>query len=443
MGKFLYNIFITLYPFAAGLLSLFNDKARKWVHGRRDIFETINNKLHNDVSEKIWIHCASLGEFEQGRPVMEALKKNYPQKKIVLTFFSPSGYEVQKNYSGADFIFYLPVDSRSNANKFYDLLQPKLIVFVKYEFWYYYLSEAKKRNIPLLLVSGTFRSSQPFFKWYGSFYRKMLHCFSHLFVQNEWNGQLLHSIGIQNISVAGDTRFDRVLTVERDFEPVKGIENFTEDKMVIVAGSTWTEDDEELDHYANTHPEIKFIIAPHDISEERLVECEKLYRYSIRYSQYVNCPEADIRYQVSDISIEQTSSLKPQVSNLKPYTPNTLIIDNIGMLKRLYAYATVCYIGGGFGGDGVHNVLEAAVYNKPVLFGTEYGKYIEAVELVEEGGAFSVKDALELEEKINELLNDKVKYKIASVSAGSYVSSKAGATKQIMQYIQEKRLLTI
>lgn len=416
MQKLLYFIFIQLYLLSVNILSLFNNKARLWLQGRRNIFSEIEKKLATDNSEKIWMHCASLGEFEQGRPLIEAIRKNYPNKKILLTFFSSSGYEVQKNYAGADYIFYLPMDSYFNAKRFCSLVNPKLVVFVKYEFWYYYLNEARSRNIPLLLVSGAFRSNQPFFKWYGGFHRKMLQCFTHLFVQNEWGEQLLHSIKIKNVSVCGDTRFDRVLAIAENFEPIQAIENFVTDKTVVVAGSTWSEDDEMLDHYANTHPGILFIVAPHDISEERLQECEKLYRHSVRYSTYSS-------------------------GELSTNEKNVLIIDNIGMLKILYGYATVCFIGGGFGGDGVHNVLEAAVYKKPVLFGPVYDKFIEAIELIDEGGAFVIDDALALERKLDELINNRVAYKLASVSAGNYVQSKAGATMQIMNFIQENRLL--
>ncbi len=419
MGKIFYILFVQLYPLAARIAALFNNKAKLWVQGRRDIFATIKNALEKDTADRIWVHCSSLGEFEQGRPLMEALKKNYPQHSIVLTFFSPSGYEHEKNYNGADHIFYMPIDSRNNAEQFYNLVQPKLVLFIKYEFWFYYLDEAKKRNIPLLLVSGMFRKSQLFFQWYGGFHRNMLQCFTHLFVQTETALQLLNAINIQNTSVSGDTRFDRVLEIASQFKPIPAIANFCEGKTVIVAGSTWLEDDEELDHFANSHHEYRFIIAPHSIAEIRLQECEKLYKHSMRYSAWI-----------------QMETESPQA------TFNTLIIDNIGMLKRLYAYSTISYVGGAFGGDGVHNVLEAAVYNKPVVFGPVYEKFAEAVELVEQGGAFTVIDAIELEDTLDELLNDKEVYNKAAAVAGNYVKQKAGATAGIMSFIQEKRLLT-
>lgn len=426
MSKIIYSLFIQLYSLSVRVISPFNAKAMFWLQGRRNIFAAIATALANDNNSRIWIHCSSLGEFEQGRPLIEALKKDYPQYSIVLTFFSPSGYEHEKNYKGADHIFYMPLDSKKNAQRFFDLVQPKLVLFIKYEFWYYHLREAKKRNIPLLLVSAVFRDSQTFFKWYGSFHRKLLKYFTWLFVQNETSLVMLQKINFQNASISGDTRFDRVLEVANNFKPVLGIEEFCADKKVIVAGSTWLEDDEELDHYVNTHPEYHFIIAPHDIGEVRLNECEKLYHHSIRYSGY----------------IKQTFNQKSTDNNEKSSTFNTLIIDNIGMLKYLYRYATICYVGGGFGGDGVHNVLEAAVYAKPVLFGPVYEKYAEAVELEKEGGAFSVNNAIELEGTFNELLNDTSTYEEAAANAGKYVQSKTGATENVMKYIQANRLLT-
>jgi len=354
------------------------------------------------------------------------LKKNYPAFSIVLTFFSPSGYEHEKNNSGADHVFYMPVDSNTNAQKFYNIVQPALVVFIKYEFWNYYLHEARKRKIPLLLVSGIFRKDQPFFKWYGDFHRQMLQCFTHLFVQNEPALELLRTIQIDNVSVSGDTRFDRVWEIAQEFKPIPGIEVFCAGKKVIIAGSTWTDDDEALDHYANTYKDYRFIIAPHDIGEDRLKECESLYHHSMRYSEFKKLEAGNL--------LTGQAGWKPGI--------NTLIIDNIGMLKYLYKYADVCYVGGGFGSDGVHNVLEAAVYSKPVVFGPEYDKYIEAVDLVEKNAAFSVDNALELEEILNELITDKNVYEEAAFAAGSYVKSKTGATGSVMKYIYEKRLLT-
>jgi 3-deoxy-D-manno-octulosonic-acid transferase len=421
MIKTFYILLVRLYPFAAKIISPFNVKARLWTRGRKNIFEVIEQKLSGDKMPRIWFHCSSLGEFEQGKPIIEKLKKIYPAYRIVLTFFSPSGYEHEKNYKYADHIFYMPIDSKENARQFYDLVQPALVIFIKYEFWYYYLHEAKKRNVPLLLVSAIFRVGQPFFKWYGDFHKQMLSCFTHVFVQNEKSLRLLQSINFERTSVSGDTRFDRVLQIADSFKPIPAIENFCDDKTVFVAGSTWLEDDEELDHYVNTHPDYRFIIAPHNIFESRLQECEKLYDRSIRYSVY----------------LKKINDQQPTKNN-----ENTLIIDNIGMLKYLYTYARICYVGGGFGGDGVHNVAEAAVYSKPVIFGPVYDKFAEAVDLVEAGAAWSVDDALELEDSFNELLDDKTSYDSACMKAGNYIRAKAGATEIVIRYIQENLLLT-
>ncbi|MFY7965692.1 MAG: 3-deoxy-D-manno-octulosonic acid transferase [Chitinophagaceae bacterium] len=413
--KLLYNFFIQLYAFVASVISIYNSKAKKWVDGRKNVLQEIENKLQGNTSKIVWIHCASLGEFEQGRPVMEKLKSQSADIKIFLTFFSPSGYEVQKNYAGADFIFYLPIDTVKNAKLFLSIVNPSLIIYIKYEFWYHYLINAKERNIPVILVSGTFRSSQPFFKWYGKLHREMLGCFTHLFVQNDASYNLLRNIGFDaKTVVSGDTRFDRVLKLLNDKEHFEIIEKFIGNSKVIVAGSTWTEDDEELDHYANTHPEIKFIIAPHEINKDRLNECLSLYKHAVLYSK---------------IETAKTDC-------------NVLIIDNIGMLSKLYKYATICLVGGGFGGDGVHNVLEAAVYKKPVIFGPVYNKFIEAIELENAKGAFSVEDALELESTLNDLLTDKKLYQQACENAGNYVQSKAGATQKIVDLIYANRLLT-
>jgi 3-deoxy-D-manno-octulosonic-acid transferase len=411
----LYNIFIQLYSLVARVISLYNKKAKLWVNGRKNILQEIQEKLKGNDGKVIWVHCASLGEFEQGRPIIEKIKLQNPNYKILLTFFSPSGYEVQKNYAGADYIFYLPIDTATNAKAFYDIVNPTLVVFVKYEFWFHFVTEANKRSIPLLLVSGIFRESQPFFKWYGGLHKTMLQCFAHFFLQDEQSATFLKSIGIQdNVTIGGDTRFDRVIEITSAQKSFEAIEQFIGNSKVIVAGSTWTEDDEELDHYANTHPEIKFIIAPHEIDEDRLKECLRLYKHSVLYSK-INSANADC---------------------------NVVIIDNIGMLSQLYRYATICYVGGGFGGDGVHNVLEAAAYFKPVIFGPTYEKYIEAVGLIEDDGAFTVESALELEETLNDLLKDESFYKTTCSNAGNFVSSKAGATVKIIDYIYEKRLLT-
>ena len=422
MHLFIYNIFLFLYTIGIKITALWNSKARLWLNGRKDIWtriDQIRGLKSEDGSKKplVWMHCSSLGEFEQGRPVLEALKQQHPAIQILITFFSPSGYEVRKNYSGADHVLYLPMDSKAAARNFLASVQPDLVIWIKYEYWYYYLTELKKKQIPCILVSGIFRKDQPFFKWYGRLHRYMLESFNHLFVQTENSKRLLSTIGFSNnVTIAGDTRFDRVVQIAEQFEPISAIEQFCGNSPVIVAGSTWPEDEEELDHYANTHPEVKFIIAPHEINEPHLQEVEKLFKHTIRYSQY-KAGHAET-------------------------TTNTLIIDNIGMLSKLYKYATITYVGGGFGDDGVHNVLEAAVYGRPVVFGPVYDKYIEAVELVQEGGGVVINTALEAEETFNRLLADANAYTLTCEAARNFVYNNKGATDSIIQFIQENRLLT-
>lgn len=416
--KFLYNIFIVLYPFIAKIISNKNTKAKLWIEGRKKLFNELEQTFKNKNKNIVWMHCSSLGEFEQGRPVLEKLKFLYPNYQFLLTFFSPSGYEVQKKYTHADWVFYLPMDSKQNAQQFLDIVQPQMVLFVKYEFWYYYLTEIKNRKIPLLLISGIFRKSQPFFKWYGNMYRAMLSCFTYIFVQDKSSAALLNNIGFtENISIAGDTRFDRVIEIANQLNGIEIIEQFIDKNITIVAGSTWLEDDEALDHFANTHPNIKFLIAPHQIEEERIQECLKLYKKSILFSQLKN-------------------------GNINFSNYNVLIIDNVGMLSKLYKYATISFVGGAFGNDGVHNVLEAAVYGKPVVFGPEYDKYREAVELIENNGGISIDNALELEEEFEKLLSDNNFYREVASNAAKFVTSKSGATKKIVAYVYEKRLLT-
>jgi 3-deoxy-D-manno-octulosonic-acid transferase len=415
--KPLYDLFLLLYPLGARLLSIKNEKATKWLKGRHDIFGKIKAEIVHD-KKIIWVHASSLGEFEQGRPLIEKLTLKFPGTRIFLTFFSPSGYEVQKDYKGAEWVFYLPLDSKENAKKFFDLVQPSLIIFIKYDFWFYYLNEAKQRNIPMILASAIFRESQPFFKWYGDFHRKMLQCFSLIFVQSKESVELLKSIDITNVELSGDTRFDRVLEIANNFQPINIIEQFCGNHPVVVAGSTWSEDDKELEHYANANQHIKFIIAPHQISKARIAECLSLYKNAVTLSSLSS-------------------------SNIQYSTFNTLIIDNIGMLSKLYNYATIAYVGGGFGDDGVHNVVEAAVYGKPVVFGPVYEKYIEAKGLEESGGGFSVTNALELEKQLDKLFDDAVLYKQACNAAANFVKENAGATEKIIDHIQLKRLLTV
>ncbi len=427
LSKLLYNLFLFLYSVGIRIASAWNPKAKKWVNGRKNIFAEINSQLSTLNSQPIWMHCASLGEFEQGRPLLEELKSNTStgsasKVKIVLTFFSPSGYEVMKDYKGADHVFYLPMDSPANAKKFLDAVQPSLVLWVKYEYWFYYLNEIKQRNITAILVSGIFRPNQPFFKWYGSIWRKMLQTFTHFFVQNEESESLLAALRFKdNVTVNGDTRFDRVLEIAKNFKPVPYIDAFCGNSHVIVAGSTWEEDEIELLHFVNVHKHIKFIIAPHEIDKINLKDVKDEFPDSIFYSELEN---------------EQQTTNNEQHS-----TSNVLIIDNIGMLSSLYKYATVTYVGGGFGADGVHNVLEAAVYGKPVVFGPVYEKFDEATGLVKAEGGISIDGPVNLEAVLNNLLNDEAERKRRGEAARLYVLENAGASKKIIEFIQEKRLL--
>ncbi|HXB94381.1 MAG TPA: glycosyltransferase N-terminal domain-containing protein, partial [Puia sp.] len=320
MSIIFYHVFLWLYKTGIRLIAPWNKKARLWLDGRKDLFSRMQQELGVTGTAKtaggpimktataeatavettagttagtttggaiIWMHCSSLGEFEQGRPVLEGLRRQSPECRIVLSFFSPSGYETRKNYEGADHVFYLPLDSRRNARQFIDLVKPTLVLWVKYDYWYYFLVELKKRGIAVLLISGVFRADQPFFRWYGRLHRYMLDCFRYLFVQTEASKRLLGRLGITaNLRVTGDTRFDRVIEISEGAAPLPLIEAFCGERVVIVAGSTWEEDEEELDHYANTHPEMRFLIAPHEIEEERLQEVELLFRHSIRYSAW-------------------------------------------------------------------------------------------------------------------------------------------------------------
>jgi 3-deoxy-D-manno-octulosonic-acid transferase len=382
----------------------------------------------------VWMHCSSLGEFEQGRPVIEALRRAAPGAQVVLTFFSPSGYAAKKDYAGADHIFYLPLDSPGNARRFINLVKPSLVLWVKYDYWYYFLAELKKRNVPTLLVSGVFRPDQPFFRWYGRLHRYMLECFTHLFVQTESSRLLLERLRMTgNVTVSGDTRFDRVIEIAEAGEVLPAVETFVGGQPVIVAGSTWEEDEEEMDHYANSHPEIRFIVAPHEISEDRLAEVERLFRHCVRYSVWVKNGGIGVGGGVA-VAGKARPGGWPE--------PNVLLIDNIGMLSKLYRYASVAYVGGGFGDDGVHNVLEAAVYGNPVVYGPVIEKYNEAVELTESGGGIVIDSAVEAEKVFDRLLRDEHEREELGKASREYVHFRKGATGRIMKFIQENRLLT-
>lgn len=413
-----YHIFLLVYKTGIYLVSPWNRKAKLWVTGRRNVFEKLRNfKLSVVRTKTIWMHCASLGEFEQGRPVLNRLIDENEKASVVITFFSPSGYEIVKNHKDFKNVFYLPTDSFFHAKKWLAILKPDLVIWVKYEYWHYYLHEIKRRNIPLLMISAVYRGNQVFFKWYGHFYRKMLHCFTHFFLQNEDSKtQLQKIISQEKITVSGDTRCDRVINIARHFTDVPGIREFCGDERVIVAGSTWADDEAEWTHFVKQHPEIKFIIAPHEIDKENLADVKKQFPGSLYYSGWM---------LLINNNESPTDTLKS----------NCLIIDNIGMLSRLYHYATIAYVGGGFGDDGLHNILEAAVYGKPVIFGPEYGKNFEAGEMIDGSGAISIDSALELEKILNRLLNNEAELLSRSEAAKNYVYRNAGATEKIFEFI--------
>lgn len=421
LAVFFYNIFLWVFKAGIHIASLFNTKASKWVKGRQGLLEQLSRAIPaND--KVIWMHCASLGEFEQGRPLLEKMKEQYPEYRFLLTFFSPSGYEVQKNYKGADWVFYLPADGPHNARRFLEIVHPSLVIFVKYEFWYYYLKKIKYRNIPLILVSALFRQDMSFFSWYGGLQRKMLSRFDHLFVQNESSAELIQSIGLADIcTVSGDTRFDRVAAIAGRFEPIPLITEFCMDNRVLVAGSTWPDDEQVLSgawQEMSASP-MKMIIAPHETDEKHILELKKLFPEAVRFSE------------------ARTGQLAQE---------KILIIDNVGMLSRLYKYGWITYIGGGMMKNGVHNVLEAAVYGKVVLFGPYYQKYTEAIGLVNSGGGISFTDEAKngkaLGVILENLAGNENEYTMRSKAAGEFVQSHRGATDKILAYIQEKRLLT-
>jgi 3-deoxy-D-manno-octulosonic-acid transferase len=438
LSIFLYHVFLWFYKIGIRLVAPWNKKARAWLDGRKGLLERMEVEL-KPGGIVVWMHCSSLGEFEQGRPVIEALRRDVPGMRVVLTFFSPSGYSAKKDYAGADHIFYLPLDSPRNARRFIDLVKPSLVLWVKYDYWYYFLVELKKRKIPLVLVSGVFRPDQPFFRWYGRLHRYMLECFTHLFVQTETSRRLLKRLRVtENVTVSGDTRFDRVIEIAEAGEALPEVDAFCGGRPVIVAGSTWVEDEEEMDHYANSHPEIRFILAPHEIDEDRLAGVERLFRHCVRYSAWMRNGGS-----VGDASGQGVSKGGAGMAARPGWPePNVLLIDNIGMLSRLYRYASVAYVGGGFGDDGVHNVLEAAVYGKPVVYGPVIEKYIEAVELTESGGGIVIDSAVEAEKVFDRLLRDAREREEMGKASREYVHSRKGATGRILRFIQENRLLT-
>jgi len=415
----LYNIGIKLYSLFIRFAALFNNKAKLWITGRK-------NPVFVRIESSIWFHFASLGEFEQGRPILEAMRNLHPDKKVVITFFSPSGYEIRKNTPLADYVYYLPLDTPGNAKQFIDAISPETIIFTKYEYWFHFFNEAHKRNIPLYIISGIFRPGQVYFKWYGGFNRRILSLVSHFFLQDDASEQLLQGIGITNTSVSGDTRFDRVWANAQNPKVLPLIEEFKNGHKLFIAGSTWPQDEALLAKLVSKYPDWKFIFAPHEIPEEKINNLMDLLPEgkAITFSQLKT--EAEGLKSGDFINQSLTSN------NLQ-----SLVIDNIGMLSSLYAYADIAYIGGGFG-VGIHNTLEAAAFGLPVIFGPHYQKFNEAKELIAIKAGYSISNETELKDIVDTLINDETFYNITRKKIFNYVKENVGATEMIMKYIDKR-----
>lgn len=409
----LYTAAIQLYALTVSAVAPFHKKARLMRAGQAQTAAILREKIDRQA-KYIWFHASSLGEFEQGRPMIEQIRKVHPEYKILLTFFSPSGYEVRKNYAGADVVCYLPFDTPGRVEQFLDLANPAMAIFIKYEFWGNYLHALQQRGIPIYIISAIFRREQLFFQWFGKPYRKMLDCFNHLFVQDERSKALLEEYGIRNVTVAGDTRFDRVIDVYHQAKQIPVVERFVKGSdgqqppFVFVAGSSWPEDEAIFIPYFERHPEMKLIIAPHEIHEGHLKSIEaRLHRPTIRLSQATEQNVAD---------------------------KDCLIVDSFGLLSSLYRYGQIAYIGGGFGA-GIHNTLEAAVYGMPVLFGPRFQKFKEAKDLIAVGGAFTFDNAPAFASRMDTLLSTPEAWQQSSQAAGHFVQSHGGATTTILQEI--------
>lgn len=420
----MYNISIYLYLLGVMIVSIFNEKVRKMWRGERDAFKVLREKVDPNA-RYVWIHAASLGEFEQGRPLIEQIRRDHPEYKVLLTFFSPSGYEVRKNYAGADIICYLPLDTITNARRFLRLIRPEIAFFIKYEFWYNYLHILKHRQVPVYSVSSIFREGQVFFRWYGRQYGRVLKCFTHFYVQNEISRQLLAKIGINNVTITGDTRFDRVLQIKEQAKvlpicltpsstaEVEG-NDYTSKPKVFIAGSSWPPDEDIFIKYFNEHREWALIIAPHVIGEDHLQQIEK---------------------KLEGWNVTRYTSLTAPHAPWKAVGGEALIIDCFGLLSSIYRYADITYVGGGFG-VGIHNVLEAAVWGKPVVIGPNNKKFQEAQQLMAAGGCFEINEYDDFAKLMERFSNDAPFLQQASQQAEHYVESKAGATLQVLKDVK-------
>ena len=406
---FLYNLVISIAGFFLKIVALFSPKIKLFVAGRKNVFSILEEKI-KPSDKTIWFHSASLGEYEQGLPVIEKIKEKYPDHKIIITFFSPSGYEVRKNNTVADVTVYLPLDTKSNAKKFLKLAHPELAFFIKYEFWLNYLKELETSKTPTYLISGIFRDNQMFFKWYGGFYRKALKAFTYFFVQNESSKQKIEAIGFHNVIVSGDTRFDRVNAIlERD-NTLDYIENFKNNAPTIVIGSSWPKDEALLAEYINQAPDhVKFIIAPHNIKADQI---------------------ASLKSQITKSTVLFSEKEHQDLSKF-----NVFIIDTIGLLTKIYSYGTIAYVGGGFGNPGIHNILEPATFGIPIVIGPNYSNFAEAVQLVALQGCIVISNNNELKESLDRLLNDQNFLEEKSRICRSYIQDNTGATNTIMNIV--------
>ncbi len=410
MSLFFYNIFLAGYTAVLQIAALFHSKARKWVAGRRGWRKHIPRALASTAGKKrLWIHCASLGEFEQGRPLIEAFKKQYPDYAVVLTFFSPSGYEVRKNYPGADHIFYLPADGQKNARAFIDMVAPERVIFVKYEYWYHYLHTLQTRNIPVILISAAFRPEQVFFRWYGGFFRQLLGKFSRIFVQDEQSDRLLAGIGItERVTVAGDTRYDRVTEIAAQSQSFPLLETFRGNNRLIIAGSTWPADENILHEAWHVFPhDWKLVLAPHEIDAGHIRELQRQFRDDVVLYSELQVGTGDAGKRV-------------------------LLIDNIGMLSALYRYGEIAYVGGGFQKGGIHNILEPAVFGLPVVFGPNYRKFVEAREMVQRHHAISIQSTPECRQAFHQFINNIPQLQRMQAGIREYVQQRTGATNKIL-----------
>lgn len=406
---FIYSIIISIAGLILPIIAFFVPKINLFVTGRKDVFSILNLKI-KPYDQTIWFHAASLGEYEQGLPVIESVKEKYPTHKIIISFFSPSGYEVRKNNTIADATVYLPLDTKKNAKKFIQLVHPDMVFFIKYEFWPNYLTELKSHNIPTYLISGIFRENQAFFKWYGGFYRKALNAFTYFFVQNESSLQLLHKLGKRNAIVSGDTRFDRVASILKQDNTVSFIDTFKNGTTTVVAGSTWPKDEEIVLNFINSNTtDTKFIIAPHNIKPDQILQLKK------------SCTKKVVLYS------------EKEGKDLKDF--DVFIIDTIGILTKIYCYADIAYVGGGFGNPGVHNILEPATFGIPIIVGPNYFHFAEASDLVNLGGCLSIKNDKELTSTFIELIEEKSLQIEKGAICSYFVQKNTGAVTKIIDHL--------